>query len=535
MATSSRVLFISSLFLTLVVSPTRSQVTNVPGGMRECVGPTTGAFRGRVPTRGGWGTTFVDQREHPSLPSPVLKASDLSALNAKAQAWLGLVSEANMVDQVDLSGKKEKEIKSIRAKNRKKIRALRKKARKAKEKFLKDFAKRGKKVGTLLKYVADLRRIFDGVFPYKGMFSDGKPKKRYAVKKKKTKEVPFWIHIPKGYKVKKSWPLILDIPGKNGESWQKAEGVLNKAWTGGTLDTDFIIACPEVLEELDLDAEFDPLSVQEEMVRAEGERRKWMFSLMRDLLFNFRIETDRFYLSASDDSVPFILRFASAFPDRFAGLVIKNPKGIENATVPNLMNLSVLIIYDKDHKSISETFAKNLKEAGNENVTLLEGKGTSPFAGNALDIEKWAQKTFRLLYPRHVKLLPVSDRLKKAYWVKIDRSEGLGDVPAELRPRIEVKADPENNRIEIKSTSVWRVTLYLNDFLVDLDKEISIVVNGVVQKQRRQRSMEFLQNMIIRRGDPRNIYVTSIRLDIPKPASKDQGEEEEKKGEGDSH
>jgi hypothetical protein len=477
----------------------------------------------------------LDQREHPSLPSPVLKASDLAALNKKAQNWLGLVSEANLVDQVDLSGKREKEIKSIRAKNRKKIRSLRKKARKAKEKFLKDFEKRGKKVGTLLKHLADLRRIFDGAFPYKGMFSDGKPKKRYAVVKKKTKEVPFWIRIPKGYKPTKSWPLILDVPGKNGDSWTKADGLLNKIWTGGTLDTDFIIACPEVPDDLELDADFDPLSVQEEMVRAEGERRKWMFNLMRDLLFNFRIETDRFYLSASDSSVPFLLRFASSFPDRFAGIIIKNPKGIENATVPNLMNLAVLILFDKNHKATAETFAKNLKEAGNKNVQLLEGKGSAPFVANTPDIEKWAQKTFRLLYPRHVKLFPVSDRLKKAYWVKIDRSEGLGDVPSELRPQIEVTADPDKNRIEIMSTSVWRITLFLNDFLVDLDKEFTIVINGVVQKQRRQRSMEFLQNMIIRRGDPRNIYLTSIRLDIPKPTAKESDAGVEKKGEGEGN
>ncbi len=498
-------------------------------GANNFIVPRTGS------TNRSWGTPYFIQREHPSLPSPILKASDLSALNKKAQAWLSLVSEANLVDQFDLTGKKEKEIRTIRARNRKKIRSLRKKARKAKEKFLKDFAKRGKKVGTLLKYIADLRRIFDGVFPYKGMFSDGKIKKRFAIHTKRTKEVPFWIHIPKGYKVTKSWPLILDIPGKDGDGWSKPEGLLSKVWKGGAIDTDFIIASPEVPEELELAAEFDPLSVQEEMVRAEGERRKWMFNLMRDLLFNFRIETDRFYLSASDDAVPFLLRFASSFPDRFAGIVIKNPKGIENATAPNLMNLSVLIIFDKNHKSVSETLAKNLKEAGNQNVKLLEGKGAAPFVGNTPDVEKWAQKTFRLLYPRHVKLFPVSDRLKKAYWVKIDRSEGLGDVPAELRPRIEVTADPEKNRIEITSTSVWRATLYLNDFLVNLDKEFSIVVNGVVQKQRRQRSMEFLQNMIIRRGDPRNIYLTSVRVDIPKPSSKEPDGSENKKGDGEGN
>ncbi len=504
-------------------------------GMGACKGSTNIVRPRSSSVRISWDTSSFFQREHPSLPSPILKNSDLSALNKKAQAWLSLVSEANLVDLVDLSGKKEKEIKTIRARNRKKIRSLRKKARKAKERFLKDFEKRGKKVGTLLKYIADLRRIFDGAFPYKGMFSDGKIKKRFAVQHKKTKEVPFWIHIPKGYKVNKSWPLILDLPGKSGEGWSKAEGLLSKVWKGGSLDTDFILASPEIPEELELDAEFDPLSVQEEMVRAEGERRKWMFNLMRDLLFNFRIETDRFYLSASDDSVPFLLRFASSFPDRFAGIVLKNPKGIENATAPNLMNLSVLIIFDKDHKAVAETLATNLKDAGNQNVQLLEGKGTAPFVGNTPDIEKWAQKTFRLLYPRHIKLFPVSDRLRKAYWVKIERSEGLGDVPAELRPRIEVTADPEKNRIEVKSTSVWRVTLFLNDFLVDLDKEFSIVINGVVQKQRRQRSMEFLQNMIIRRGDPRNIYLTSVRLDIPKPAPKDQDGASEKKGDGEGN
>ena len=91
-------------------------------------------------------------------------------------------------------------------------------------------------------------------------------------------------------------------------------------------------------------------------------------------------------------------------------------------------------------------------------------------------------------------------------------------VDDEDRERLTAKADRSSNTIDIQAEGITRVTLYLNDVLVDLDRNVKVIVNGVEHEQRISRNFNTMMEQIYRgRSDPSRIYTASRDYDIPAP------------------
>ena len=93
------------------------------------------------------------------------------------------------------------------------------------------------------------------------------------------------------------------------------------------------------------------------------------------------------------------------------------------------------------------------------------------------------------------------DRFQKAYWVNIHVAESLLTAGPDAKPRLEVKADREANRVTVDAIGIERFELLLNDDLVDLDKEFTVVVNGKAKVEKRTRSFMDLKDRVVRRND----------------------------------
>jgi hypothetical protein len=74
-----------------------------------------------------------------------------------------------------------------------------------------------------------------------------------------------------------------------------------------------------------------------------------------------------------------------------------------------------------------------------------------------------------------------------AHWVSID-------VPAQEGERsLAVKVDPDQNRIHADTKGIEELTVFLNDEIVNLDREVEVVVNGhVARKERLERGFDQL-------------------------------------------
>ena len=273
----------------------------------------------------------------------------------------------------------------------------------------------------------------------------------------------------------------------------------------------YVHACPDIPAGMDLTELVDPKSND---VANETLRIAYVLGIMGHLLETYRIDTDRIYLTAEGASTPFAARLVSLFPDRFAGLILVNPAaGVDISIVAdNLSNVPVLVLHDKEHGPAAKRLDNRLTLCQRESM-----KSGSLSRSYVKTIKAWTDKVRRKFYAKRVVFTQSSNRFKKAYWVQIEESPALTDV--KQPPRIEASYDRSSNRISIKTRHVSRAHIFLNDLMVDLDKEVVFDINGSVFKTKLLRSKRLLwgldSGLVIMRGDPRILFVSSISIDIP--------------------
>jgi len=158
-------------------------------------------------------------------------------------------------------------------------------------------------------------------------------------------------------------------------------------------------------------------------------------------------------------------------------------------------------------------------------VTVIDAKGAAPHLDSAGDILEWMGERERVMAPKKVVLEPNHDRFKKAYWVNIHVAESLLTTTGDDQPRLSVEADREQNRITVEATSVERFELLLNDEIVDLSKEFTIVVNGKAIQEQRRRSFRDMHSRMVTRNDWDYLFPVRYVTTVPKEAE-DKGSDE---------
>src|SRR5262249_47979186 len=188
---------------------------------------------------------------------------------------------------------------------------------------------------------------------------------------------------------------------------------------------------------------------------------------------------------------PSVLRATTYFPHGFAGLILRPPDAdaVADLRFGSLNGKAVLLLSSPDTAAACAKLKERIDALTKDSCTVLETTDAYPFKAATPEIEKWLAGVKRDLMRTHVVLEPNHDRWHDGYWVKIGTMESLqGGVPGKL-PRLEVDADRANNRITVKAVGIEQFTLLLNDALVDLDKEFTVIVNGKAMTQKRSRSL----------------------------------------------
>jgi len=99
---------------------------------------------------------------------------------------------------------------------------------------------------------------------------------------------------------------------------------------------------------------------------------------------------------------------------------------------------------------------------------------------------------------------------QRFYWLAIDAQA--------VRERAELVATRADNTIDLQSNDVERVTVRMNDDVVDLDRTVSIrcgdarLFEGMVS-----RTIGHLSTTLNERGDPRGFYSAEVTVAFPKP------------------
>ncbi|MEO6708502.1 MAG: PHB depolymerase family esterase, partial [Planctomycetota bacterium] len=293
------------------------------------------------------------------------------------------------------------------------------------------------------------------------------PKQAAAKGDAKEDPMSYALWLPKAYRVDvEPYPLLLCLPGAKDGKAQSGETFLQENWMDATLREKVLIAVVNLPE--------DPKSWSEGQTSTgkPGGIAVTMRAL-RDVREKYSVDCDRIYICGREAGVAAAISIASKFPHIFAGAI---GRAGDSGETP-VDNFRGLPTFFAGAGAQAAEFEKKSKEAGFDNCTLKSD-------GTDLDVLTWMTDHPRIANPVKVTLYPGKPIPSKAYWLKVQPT----DVPSGVA-KIDAEIDRSKNTITITGNGIRQVTLMLNDVLVDLDKPVSVVLNGTKQDALLPRSL----------------------------------------------
>ncbi len=298
------------------------------------------------------------------------------------------------------------------------------------------------------------------------------------------------LRLPKDYDASKRYPLIVSIPDHD----EKPADHLRTHWTSAAVREGALVVAPAMPREL---ADWTSVAVTG---RPGGVTH--VLTVVRVASARFSVDLDRVYVVGRGRGAPAAIAAANISPQRFAGVVTRSGEPGELGA-RNFSNLPVLLI---SGGAQAQAFEEQAKQLGFEHCTALPTGGED-------ELWEWAKKNPRRRAPVKVNMVPGEPFPSRVYWMRSASFNFDSTATAEL--------DRAANSVRITASGVWRVNLYLNDELLDLDKPIKVVCNDVERTYNAQRSLgpalEWLREGL---SDTRCVYTARIDVDIvPRPVS----------------
>ena len=349
---------------------------------------------------------------------------------------------------------------------------------KSKEKFESEWEKLEKK-GNLLGSMPDLRAIFYNCFEReKPRHSLGQLRKEKLDLEDTEKDLEYSFFTPKKYRPTEPWTTLVVLPDAAGQpgQWVDPYDYFKATWEDAELLDQAIVHMPVVPAGVELDPV--PDYSREGSEAMEDNRIRAVLQTFGAIMNGYNVDRDRVFLDCGRGSCGFGVRLVTLFPDRFAGLILRDPVPVDELRLGNLIGIPILMLKTAANGAVVDALQKRLEEKNPGTVTVIDAKGAAPHKESAADIAQWLADKKRKMSPSHVVLEPNHDRFNRAYWVDIYVADSLLNAPVDKKPRLEVKADRASNRITVDAVGVDRFELVLNDAPGDLDKPFPLVNNG---------------------------------------------------------
>ena len=195
-----------------------------------------------------------------------------------------------------------------------------------------------------------------------------------------------------------------------------------------------------------------------------------------------RLNRDKVYLMGVGSSAPLAASLAAYMPHFFAGAAI-----VGESIPADLPATNVQLAVMKEHPDLVSGWAW-LSQLPPRDLAKKELEFSLPFA-----------------------------EFPTVYWIVATKFDPLGSAPDGKMAKMKVSVDRNTNTITIDSEFVYQVNLMLNDSLLDLSKEVTIVRNGQAIKAKYNRGVSaLLENFKQLLFDGGAVFPVSARgIDIP--------------------
>lgn len=380
----------------------------------------------------------------------------------------------------------------------------------ADEEFRLDWNKMARK-GDLLASVRDLRQLFTNCFPLRGNPPPTGSWRTDNVEFPRLGErYAFTWFVPKGARPEAPLPTVVMLTG----SGDAAAVARHRQDAFGELGADYCWHGLPTPANWRIDEAPDRSKDGGDEIDAM--RVRWVFGTFGEAIGRAAIDRNRVFLDCGREASAFGLRFATLFPDRFAGVVLRDLRRVDDLRFGSLANLPVLLVKSPANAAVVDALVQRLEQAAPGMCKVLEATDEYPHPGLAPTIVAWLDAQRRTMTPTNVRIEPNTDDHNRAYWVDIEKADTIDPSPQDRRVRIEVVADRVNNVVRVQCVGVERLRLCLNDDLVELGKPFLVVVNGREFREQRTRSFETLRENLVRRRDWEVLFPVTFTTSVPK-------------------
>jgi hypothetical protein len=307
------------------------------------------------------------------------------------------------------------------------------------------------------------------------------------------REARLWVSLPKSYGPKGAFPLVLcvlDADQDPKKAIPAAYGELLKDW--------IVLAVVADPKASGLDIAKEP----------------WLTALgLRWAVENLRVDRDRVVLDAAPEHSNLALMLGAEWAVHFSGVVLRAPSVATNL-VPNLALCGTAIVAADEPTPAQTKTADAVKAAVPATAMVPAGK-EAPAA-----IQKWISE----LPPRRISAgeAPAPWRARPqggetwGYWVWVFRA---ADAKKDRLVSVEMKRDPAAGTIDLVADNLAEGCLLLNDDLLDLDRDVTVRVNGTqVWKGRPARSLRTAIYWIEQTGERTLFAPAEVRFTVPADA-----------------
>ena len=228
------------------------------------------------------------------------------------------------------------------------------------------------------------------------------------------------------------------------------------------------------------------------------------------------------FLDGFADSGNAALKLASSFEDLFAGVVSRSG-GLDGVPVEtNMSYVGAFCAVGTDDQALKlDDLRKQVDGLAQKKIPItlkeMAGAGQSTFTELNGEIAAWLAERKRQLFPQTVSISTEHPMFGRAFWVAVLRTEtGIDpETKAPFVATLQASYDRGENRIDITSKNVYKIEVFLNDTIVDMDRPITIRVNGEEKWQGiKERDWRYLIDRYRSSGDPTRLFTASIDIDI---------------------
>jgi predicted esterase len=318
------------------------------------------------------------------------------------------------------------------------------------------------------------------------------------------RETDLYVVVPKGYDRSKPAGVIVLLHGLGGNGTQLLGDSRGGLYTAFAEGNNLILLAPTAQKEpADAKSEDDPSGLVGNNMKHWWCYRPggFVFRGLRELKKQYAVDDDRVILSGYSMGGFGTWNLGLRYPDRFAALVpfaggisrgeyvlAKGDKKLR-PLVENGKNVPCYFVHgDKDdtvYVKFDRMTRDQLKEFGAdfEYVEVPGGRHILDVReGGELmaPIQKWLAPKRRNAHPRRITYVSVGDYAAGAFWARME-----GKVEPLARFEAEAK---EGNVIEVKAAGAAKMTIFLDETLVDFSKPVTVksggkeVFKGVVEE-----------------------------------------------------